>query len=36
MAQAGIARVDAIFNWSKAAGDMVEVYREAIHDYRGN
>ena len=36
MAQAGIARVDAIFNWSKAAGDMVDVYREAIDDYRRN
>ena len=34
MAQAGIERVDAIFNWSKAAGEMVEVYREAIDGYR--
>jgi glycosyltransferase involved in cell wall biosynthesis len=34
MAKAGIERVDAIFNWSKAAGDMVDVYREAIDDYR--
>ncbi len=34
MAQAGIERVDAIFNWSKAARDMVEVYREAIDGYR--
>jgi glycosyltransferase involved in cell wall biosynthesis len=33
MAQAGIERVDAIFNWSKAAGDMVDVYREAIDGY---
>lgn len=33
MAQAGIERVDAIFNWSKAAKDMVDVYREAIDDY---
>ena len=33
MAQAGIERVDAIFNWSKAAGEMVEVYREAIDGY---
>jgi glycosyltransferase involved in cell wall biosynthesis len=36
MAKAGIERVDAIFNWSKAAGDMVDVYREAIDDYRGH
>lgn len=36
MAQAGIERVDTIFNWSKAAGDMVEIYREAIDDYRRN
>ncbi len=36
LAKAGIERVDSIFNWSKAAGDMVDVYREAIHDYRGN
>jgi glycosyltransferase involved in cell wall biosynthesis len=34
MAQAGIDRVDSIFNWSKAAGEMVEVYREAIDGYR--
>ena len=34
MAQAGIERVDSIFNWSKAAGDMVDVYREAIDGYR--
>jgi len=34
MAQAGIERVDAIFNWSKAAQDMVDVYREAIDGYR--
>ena len=34
MAQAGIERVDAIFNWSKAASDMVDVYREAIDGYR--
>jgi glycosyltransferase involved in cell wall biosynthesis len=33
MAQAGIERVDSIFNWSKAAGDMVDVYREAIDGY---
>jgi len=33
MAQAGIERVDSIFNWSKAAGEMVEVYREAIDGY---
>ncbi len=33
MSQAGIERVDSIFNWSKAAGDMVEVYREAIDGY---
>jgi glycosyltransferase involved in cell wall biosynthesis len=34
MARAGIERVDSIFNWSKAAGEMVEVYREAIDGYR--
>jgi glycosyltransferase involved in cell wall biosynthesis len=34
MAQAGIERVDAIFNWSKAASEMVDVYREAIDVYR--
>ncbi|MDI6741312.1 MAG: glycosyltransferase family 4 protein [Smithella sp.] len=34
MAQAGIERVNAIFNWSKAAGDMVDVYKEAINSYR--
>jgi glycosyltransferase involved in cell wall biosynthesis len=34
MAQAGMARVDSIFNWSKAAGEMVDVYREAIDGYR--
>jgi len=34
MARAGIKRVDAIFNWSKAAGDMVDVYHEAIDIYR--
>lgn len=33
MSQAGIERVDAIFNWSKAAGDMVDIYREAIDGY---
>jgi glycosyltransferase involved in cell wall biosynthesis len=33
MAQAGIERVSSIFNWSKAAGEMVEVYREAIDGY---
>lgn len=36
MAQAGIDRVNSIFNWMKAAGDMVEVYREAIDDYGRN
>ncbi|MGB5217786.1 MAG: glycosyltransferase family 4 protein [Smithella sp.] len=36
MSQAGMTRVDAIFNWSKAAGDMVDVYREAIDDYHRN
>ena len=34
MAQAGIKRVESIFNWPKAAQDMVEVYREAIDGYR--
>jgi glycosyltransferase involved in cell wall biosynthesis len=35
MAQAGMKRVDSIFNWTVAAGEMVEVYREAIDGYRG-
>ena len=33
MAQAGVERVNSIFNWSKAADEMVEVYREAIDGY---
>jgi glycosyltransferase involved in cell wall biosynthesis len=33
MAQAGIKRVESIFNWPKAAQDMVEIYREAINGY---
>jgi len=33
LSKAGIERVETIFNWSKAAGDMVEVYREAIDGY---
>jgi len=34
MAEAGINRVNAIFNWTKAAREMEEVYREAIDGYR--
>jgi len=34
MAQAGIERVNSIFNWSKAASEIVEVYWEAIDGYR--
>jgi glycosyltransferase involved in cell wall biosynthesis len=34
MAQAGLERVNSIFNWSKAASEMVEVYREAIDGHR--
>jgi glycosyltransferase involved in cell wall biosynthesis len=30
IAQAGLERVNSIFNWSRAASEMVEVYREAI------
>jgi glycosyltransferase involved in cell wall biosynthesis len=29
-AQAGIARVQSVFSWNKAAAEVVEVYREAI------
>ncbi len=34
MAKAGIERVEAIFNWTSAAKEMVEIYREAIDGYR--
>jgi glycosyltransferase involved in cell wall biosynthesis len=34
MAKAGLERVNSIFNWSKAASEMMEVYREAIDGYR--
>ncbi|MFO7568369.1 MAG: glycosyltransferase family 4 protein [Smithellaceae bacterium] len=33
-AQAGLARVNSVFSWKKAANEVVDVYREAIHDYR--
>lgn len=32
--QAGIARVNSVFSWKKAAREVVEVYREAIDGYR--
>jgi len=34
MAQAGIERVNSIFNWSIAAREMVKIYRETIDGYR--
>lgn len=34
MAKAGVERVNAIFNWTSAAKEMVEIYREAIDGYR--
>ena len=33
-AQAGLARVNSVFSWKKAAQEVAEVYREAIHGYR--
>jgi glycosyltransferase involved in cell wall biosynthesis len=33
-ARAGLTRVNSVFSWKKAAQEVVEVYREAIHDYR--
>jgi glycosyltransferase involved in cell wall biosynthesis len=33
MAQAGIDRVNAIFNWPVAAKEMVNIYRETIDGY---
>ena len=33
-AQAGLARVNSVFSWKKAAEEVVEVYREAIHGHR--
>lgn len=32
-AQAGLARVHSVFSWKKAAEEVAEVYREAIHGY---
>jgi len=32
-AQAGLARVNSVFSWKKAAEEVTGVYREAIHDY---
>ncbi len=32
-AQAGLARVHSVFSWKKAAEEVAEVYREAIHAY---
>jgi glycosyltransferase involved in cell wall biosynthesis len=34
MTQAGIKRVNSIFNWSVAAKEMVKIYRETINGYR--
>jgi len=33
-AQAGLKRVNSVFSWKKAAEEVVEVYREAIHGHR--
>lgn len=33
-AQAGLKRVHSVFSWKKAAEEVVEVYREAIHGHR--
>lgn len=33
-AQAGLARVNSVFSWTKAAQEVVEVYREAINGNR--
>jgi glycosyltransferase involved in cell wall biosynthesis len=33
-AQAGLARVNSVFSWKKAAEEVVEVYREAINGHR--
>jgi glycosyltransferase involved in cell wall biosynthesis len=35
MAQTGLERVNSIFNWSIAARETEEIYREAIDGYRG-
>jgi len=35
MGEAGIERVNSIFNWSVAAKEMVNIYRETIDGYRG-
>jgi len=32
-AQAGLARVNSVFSWKKAAQEGVEVYREVINGY---
>ena len=34
MAQAGINRVNSVFNWSIAAREMIKIYRETIDGYR--
>lgn len=33
-AQAGLARVNKVFSWAKAAEKVVEIYTEAIHGHR--
>jgi glycosyltransferase involved in cell wall biosynthesis len=33
LAEAGLARVKAVFNWQRAAQDVVSVYQEAINGY---
>ncbi len=33
-AQAGLARVNSVFSWKKAAQEVADVYREAINGYR--
>jgi glycosyltransferase involved in cell wall biosynthesis len=32
--QAGLERVNSVFSWTKAAQEVVEIYREAIDGHR--
>lgn len=36
LAEAGLKRVETVFNWQKAAEGVTEVYREAINGYGGH
>jgi glycosyltransferase involved in cell wall biosynthesis len=33
-AKAGLGRVNSVFSWSKAAQEVVDIYREAIDGHR--